>query len=53
MGLTYSPIHRGIANIEYLLWLTIDQNSQVDALGAHMPFEQTTTEIVEAAHRRK
>ena len=53
MGLTYSPIHRGIANTEYLLWLTIDQNSQVDALGAHMPFEQTTTEIVEAAHRRK
>ena len=53
MGLTYSPIHKDIANIEYLLWLTIDQNSQTDALRHRIPPEQTTAEIVEAAHRRK
>jgi 23S rRNA (cytidine1920-2'-O)/16S rRNA (cytidine1409-2'-O)-methyltransferase len=53
MGLTYSPIHKDIANIEYLLWLRIDQNSRSDAFKHCMPSEQTTVEIVEAAHQRK
>ncbi len=52
-GLTYSPIHKDIANIEYLLWLTINQNSQIDELERSMLSEQTITEIVEAAHRKK
>ncbi len=49
MGLTYSPIHKDIANIEYLLWLTVDQNVQRDA---PLP-NQTTTEIVETAFEQK
>jgi 23S rRNA (cytidine1920-2'-O)/16S rRNA (cytidine1409-2'-O)-methyltransferase len=53
MGLTYSPVHKDIANIEYLLWLRIDQNSQTDELERCVPSEQTIAEIVEAAHRRK
>ena len=53
MGLTYSPIHRDIANIEYLLWLKVDGNSQADDL-EHFPLsEQTIAEIVEAAHQKK
>ena len=49
MGLTYSPIHKDIANIEYLLWLTVDRNAQADVL---LP-NQTTVEIVEAAFEQK
>ena len=45
-GLTYSPIHRDIGNIEYLLWLTVD-GERVDSC----QLEHTTTEIVEAAHQ--
>ena len=44
-GLTYSPIHKDIGNIEYLLWLTVP--------GEHTDSYQrqhTTAEIVEAAH---
>ena len=44
-GLTYSPIHKNIGNIEYLLWLTVD--------GEHTDscqLQQTTAEVVEAAH---
>ncbi len=44
-GLTYSPIHKDIGNIEYLLWLTVD--------GERMNSYQrqyTTAEVVEAAH---
>ena len=48
-GLTYSPIHKDIANIEYLLWLTVDRNTQADVLVPH----QTTVEIVEAAFEQK
>lgn len=49
MGLTYSPIHKDIANIEYLLWLTVDRNVQA---AAPLP-NQTTAEIVEAAFEQK
>ena len=44
-GLTYSPVHKDIGNIEYLLWLTVD--------GEHMDscqLQQTTVEVVETAH---
>ena len=44
-GLTYSPIHKDIGNIEYLLWLTVD-----DEGGDACPHQQTTVEVVEAAH---
>ena len=53
MGLTYSPIHKDIANIEYLLWIRIDPNSQTQALKGCMPSEQVTAEIVAEAHRKK
>lgn len=49
MGLTYSPIHKDIANIEYLLWLTVDRNVQA---AAPLP-NQTTAEIVAAAFEQK
>ena len=45
MGLTYSPIHKYIANIEYLFWLTVDRNVEADAPLSN----QITAEIVEAA----
>lgn len=45
MGLTYSPIHKDIANIEYLLWFRVDGNVQADGRGPNQP----TVEIVEAA----
>ena len=44
-GLTYSPIHKDIGNIEYLLWLTVDDESRDSC-----PRQQTTVEVVEAAH---
>ncbi len=49
MGLTYSPIHKDIANIEYLLWLTVDRNVQAAAPLSN----QTTAEIVAAAFEQK
>lgn len=49
MGLTYSPIHKDIANIEYLLWLTVDRNAKAEGLGPN----RTTAEIVEAAFEQK
>ena len=49
MGLTYSPIHKDIANIEYLLWLTVDQNVQAAARVPHQP----TAGIVAAAFEQK
>ena len=48
-GLTYSPIHKDIANIEYLLWLTVDRNVQTDAPLSN----QTIAEIVAAAFEQK
>ena len=45
VGVTYSPIHRGIGNIEYLLWLTVN----VEHMGSGQ-LQQTTVEVVEAAH---
>ncbi len=53
MGLTYSPIHKDIANIEYLLWLRIDKDAQFETFKHAMPSDQTTVEVVEAAHQRK
>lgn len=53
MGLTYSPIHKDIANIEYLLWITIDRYSQDDPPRRRILSQQTITEIVETAHQRK
>ena len=50
MGVTYSPIHRDIGNIEYLLWLTIDPNSQARNPEDYLQLQQTTTEIVAEAH---
>lgn len=44
-GLTYSPIHKDIGNIEYLLWLTVD-GERADSY----QLQHTTAEIVEAAH---
>ena len=45
-GLTYSPIHKNIGNIEYLLWLTAD-GERMDSC----QLQQTTPEVVEAAHQ--
>ena len=49
-GLTYSPIHKDIGNIEYLLWLTIDLNAQENVLGTDVQPQQTTAEVVAEAH---
>ena len=49
-GLTYSPIHKDIGNIEYLLWLTIELDTQASALGTDAHPQQTTAEVVAAAH---
>ena len=45
-GLTYSPIHKDIGNIEYLLWLTVD-GERTDSYQR----QHTTAEVVEAAHQ--
>ena len=45
-GLTYSPIHKAIGNIEYLLWLTVN-DERMDSY----QLQHTTAEIVEAAHQ--
>ena len=50
MGVTYSPIHRDIGNIEYLLWLTSDLNSQARNPEDYLQPQQTTAEIVAEAH---
>ena len=49
-GLTYSPIHKDIGNIEYLLWLTIELDTQENALGKDVHPQQTTAEVVAKAH---
>ena len=43
-GLTYSPIHKDIGNIEYLLWLTVDGEGMDSC-----QLQQTSVEVVEAA----
>ena len=43
-GLTYSPIHKDIGNIEYLLWLTVN-GERTDSYQR----QHTTAEIVESA----
>ncbi len=53
MGLTYSPIHKDIANIEYLLWLRVNQDSQNNATGFSGLPGQTVAKIVEAAYKQK
>ena len=49
-GLTYSPIHKNIGNIEYLLWLTINPNLSRSRLEKNEQRKQTTAEIVADAH---
>lgn len=49
-GLTYSPIHKDIGNIEYLLWLTIDPDTQARALEKDVHPQQTAAEVVAEAH---
>ncbi|MYK22526.1 TlyA family RNA methyltransferase [Candidatus Poribacteria bacterium] len=49
-GLTYSPIHKGIGNIEYLLWLTIEPDTQERAPEKKIQLQQTTAEVVAEAH---
>ena len=49
-GLTYSPIHKAIGNIEYLLWLTINPNPSGSRLEKSEQPKQTTAEIVADAH---
>ena len=49
-GLTYSPIHKDIGNIEYLLWLTIDPNTLESTRGKDVQPQQTTAEVVAEAH---
>jgi 23S rRNA (cytidine1920-2'-O)/16S rRNA (cytidine1409-2'-O)-methyltransferase len=48
-GLTYSPIHKDIGNIEYLLWLTVHMDTPADERTNSQQAQQTTAEIVEAA----
>ena len=49
-GLTYSPIHKDIGNIEYLLWLTIKHGTQERAFSKNVHPQQTTAEVVAEAH---
>ena len=49
-GVTYSPIHKDIGNIEYLLWLTINLDPSVSRLKKNNQLKQTTAEIVADAH---
>ena len=44
-GLTYSPIHKDIGNIEYLLWLTLARASEKVVYP-----QQTAAEVVKEAH---
>ena len=50
-GLTYSPIHKDIGNIEYLLWLTINPNPSGSRLEKSEQSKQKTAEIVTDAHK--
>ena len=50
-GLTYSPIHKDIGNIEYLLWLTIDLDTQTGEFRDCGQRKQTTAEVVTDAHK--
>ena len=50
-GLTYSPIHKDIGNIEYLLWLTIDLDTQTGEFTDYRQPKQTTAEVVTDAHK--
>ena len=47
-GVTYSPIHKNIGNIEYLLWLTMDPDTQPSTFRNEI--QQTTAEVVTEAH---
>ena len=49
-GLTYSPIHKDIGNIEYLLWLTIDRGTQPSEFESYVSCQQPIAEVVAAAH---
>ena len=49
-GLTYSPIHKDIGNIEYLLWLTVDLDAQTGESRDYKQPKQTTAEVVAKAH---
>ena len=49
-GLTYSPIHKDIRNIEYLLWLTVDLDVQTEEFSGYQQPKQTTPEVVAEAH---
>ncbi|RKU14695.1 TlyA family rRNA (cytidine-2'-O)-methyltransferase [Candidatus Poribacteria bacterium] len=49
-GLTYSPIHKNIRNIEYLLWFTVELNTQENAREMDVQPRQTTVEVVAEAH---
>ena len=49
-GLTYSPIHKDIGNIEYLLWLTIELDTQARVPRKDVHPQQTAAEVVAAAH---
>ena len=49
-GLTYSPIHKDIGNIEYLLWLTMDPDTQTGEFRDYRQPKQTTAEVVAEAH---
>ena len=49
-GLTYSPIHKDIGNIEYLLWLTIEPDTRECTLEMDVQRQQTTAEVVAEAH---
>ena len=49
-GLTYSPIHKDIGNIEYLLWLTIEPDTQARTPEKDVQRQQTTVEVVAEAH---
>ena len=49
-GLTYSPIHKDIRNIEYLLWLTLDLDARTDEFSGYEQPKQTTAEVVADAH---
>ena len=49
-GLTYSPIHKDIGNIEYLLWLTMDPDTQIGEFRDYRQPKQTTAEVVAEAH---
>ena len=49
-GLTYSPIHKDIGNIEYLLWLTINLDTQTNASRKDVQSQQRTAEVVADAH---